>query len=119
MYSDSKIQLEQPPRRLRLSCRRQQLPVLSAGSAELPRNLANAAVALAGALGSSTAEKQAMKSSITHGERASRLAKVGCREAELGDVPCWYDATDPIVWALFKLGVLAVCIDSNDQGCYE
>ena len=56
---------------------------MCAQSAEIPRNLVNAAVALMAVLGSRTVEMPVMHILITHGPRASRLAKVSCREAHL------------------------------------
>ena len=49
-------------------------------SAALPRNLVNAAVALPVVLGLRSVEMMTTGSSIIHGSRASKLAKVGCGE---------------------------------------
>ena len=52
-------------------------------SAALPRNLVNAAVALPAVLGLRSVEMMTTRSSIIPGSRASKLAKVGCWEAEI------------------------------------
>ena len=52
-------------------------------SVTILRNLANAAVVLAAALGSRIAEMPATHSLSTRGPRVSRLAEVGCVETEL------------------------------------
>ena len=72
----AKNQCDQVLRRLRLACRLQQWSAVHVLSAELQKNPANPAVALAVVLGSTTVEMPATHSLITHGPRASRLAKV-------------------------------------------
>ena len=70
-------QYDQAPRGLYLPCQCQKWPpVTCASSVSLPRNLVSAAAVFVAVLGTRTVEMSATQSSIIHGPRASRLAKV-------------------------------------------
>ena len=98
LFSLAQNQLRQTPRRLRFPDRRQQSSIFYAPSAGGARKLEDVAAALAVVLGSRTADTQATRISIIHGLRASRLAKVGCRQYEFCGV-CYrgYDVTRPSI----------------------
>ena len=57
-------------------------------NAALPRNLANAAVAVTAVLGSRSAEMSTTRSLITHGSRVFGLANVRNGQTEFYDVYC-------------------------------
>ena len=83
------------PRRLHVRYRCQQQQVAFAQSVLLSRNLVSIAVVPVAVLGSNNAEIWGTKSSITHGKRASRLAKVSCGECESCN---WYFIHAIVSW---------------------
>ena len=85
----AQTQYDQTRRCLHLTRRRRRWSLSRVPSVALSRNPANAAVALAVALGSGTAEMSETQSLITPGPRVSRPAQVGGVETSLHRV-AWY-----------------------------